>query len=112
VVMVDQEPIDAALAELAQRRSPLDDKAKILRAEVAQGQAEIDGELTTARAARSAEAAELPPALSERYEALRTRLKGTGAARLIGRRRPTPSSRATSAGASSSRPELIRARAC
>jgi predicted nucleic acid-binding Zn-ribbon protein len=86
VVMVDQEPIDAALAELAQRRSPLDDKAKILRAEVAQGQAEIDGELTTARAARSAEAAELPPALSERYEALRTRLKGTGAARLIGHR--------------------------
>jgi hypothetical protein len=86
VVMVDQEPIDAALAELVLRKAPLDDKAKILRAEVAEGQAEIDGELTTARAARAAEAAELPPALSERYEALRTRLKGTGAARLIGHR--------------------------
>jgi predicted nucleic acid-binding Zn-ribbon protein len=86
VVMVDQEPIDAALAELAQQRSPLDDKAKILRAEVAEGQAQIDGELTTARAARAAEAAEIPAALSERYEALRTRLKGTGAARLIGHR--------------------------
>jgi hypothetical protein len=86
VVMVDQEPIDAALAELVQQRSPIDDKAKVLRAEVAEGQDEIDGELTTARAARAAEAAELPAALSERYEALRARLKGTGAARLIGHR--------------------------
>jgi hypothetical protein len=86
VIMVDQEPIDAALAELVLRRSPIDDKAKSLRAEVAEGQAEIDGELATARAARSAEAAELPDALSERYEVLRARLRGTGAARLIGHR--------------------------
>ena len=86
VIMVDQEPIDAALTELAQRTSPLDERAKVLRAEVAEGQAEIDGELATARAERSAQAAELPAALSQRYEALRSRLKGTGAARLIGHR--------------------------
>jgi len=86
VIMVDQEPIDAALSELAQRKSPIADKAKVLRAEVAEDQAAIDAELATARAARSKEAAELPPALSERYESLRARLKGTGAARLIGHR--------------------------
>jgi hypothetical protein len=71
VAMVDQEPFDATLAALA------------LRAEVAQGQAEIDAELATATTARAAEAATLPAALAERYEALRTRLRGTGAARLI-----------------------------
>jgi predicted nucleic acid-binding Zn-ribbon protein len=86
VAMVDQEPIDAALAALAGRRAPTQEKADILRAEVAQGQAEIDAELKEARAARASEAALLPTALSDRYEVLRTRLKGTGAARLIGHR--------------------------
>ena len=86
VAMVDQEPIDTALAALAARKAPIAEKANILRAEVAQGQAEIDAELEAARAARAGEAAQLPPALSERYEALRARLKGTGAARLIGHR--------------------------
>jgi len=86
VAMVDQEPLDAALAALAGRKAPVEEKANLLRAEVAQGQAEIDGELEVARAARAAEAAQLPSALSDRYEVLRTRLKGTGAARLIGHR--------------------------
>ena len=86
VAMVDQEPIDAALAALAARTAPVEEKANVLRAEVAQGQAEIDAELATARAERAAEAAQLPAALADRYEALRARLKGTGAARLIGHR--------------------------
>jgi len=86
VAMVDQEPLDAALAALAGRKAPIEEKATVLRAEVAQGQAEIDGELKEARAARASEAAQLPSALSDRYELLRTRLKGTGAARLIGHR--------------------------
>ena len=86
VAMVDQEPIDAALAALAGKRAPIEEKANVLRAEVAQGQAEIDGELVAATAARATEAAQLPPALSERYEVLRARLKGTGAARLVGHR--------------------------
>ena len=86
VAMVDQEPIDAALAALAERREPIEAKAVVLRAEVAEGQREIDGELTVATAERATEAAQLPAALSERYEALRARLKGTGAARLIGHR--------------------------
>jgi predicted nucleic acid-binding Zn-ribbon protein len=83
VAMVDQEPFDATLAALAERRAPLESKAVALRTEVAEGEAEIDAELATATIARTAEAATLPAALAERYEALRSRLKGTGAARLI-----------------------------
>ena len=86
VAMVDQDPLDSALTALAGRKAPIEEKANILRAEVAQGQAEIDGELKRARAERDTEAAQLPAALSERYEVLRARLKGTGAARLIGHR--------------------------
>jgi predicted nucleic acid-binding Zn-ribbon protein len=86
VAMVDQEPIDAALAALAQRRAPIEEKATVLRAEVAAGQAEIDTELDEARAARADAATYIPAALAERYEMLRTRLKGTGAARLVGNR--------------------------
>ena len=86
VAMVDQEPIDAALASLATRTAPIEEKAGSLREEVAVGQAEIDAELATASASRAAEAALLPEALAARYEGLRTRLKGTGAARLIGHR--------------------------
>ncbi len=86
VAMVEQEPVDAALAALAARTTPVEEKVTILRSEVAQGRSEIDAELTTATAARAAEAAQLPAALADRYEALRTRLKGTGAARLVGHR--------------------------
>jgi predicted nucleic acid-binding Zn-ribbon protein len=86
VAMVDQEPIDAALASLATRSAPIEEKVNVLRGEVAVGQAEIDAELVTAAATRATEAALLPEALATRYESLRTRLKGTGAARLIGHR--------------------------
>jgi predicted nucleic acid-binding Zn-ribbon protein len=47
-------------------------------------QAEIDAELAAAVRKRAAEAEHLPSALSDRYEKLRARLRGTGAARLIG----------------------------
>jgi uncharacterized protein len=86
VAMVDQEPIDASLAALAARTAPVEEKVSALRSEVAHGQSEIDAELVTATAERAAEVAELPASLADRYEVLRTRLKGTGAARLIGHR--------------------------
>jgi predicted nucleic acid-binding Zn-ribbon protein len=86
VAMVDQEPIDAGLATLSLRRTPVQERVTALRAEVAQAQLEIDEELATATAARSAAAAQLPSALAERYDKLRIRMKGTGAARLIGHR--------------------------
>ncbi len=83
VAMLDQDPIDAELAGLDERAAPLSAQATELRASIAEQQHEIDAELSVATAARSAEAALLPAALSDRYETLRTRLKGTGAARLI-----------------------------
>src|SRR5581483_7901864 len=86
VAMVDQEPFDAALAALADKRAPLEAEATRLRAEVAEASAAIETELAAAISARAHEAAEVPAALLERYEALSTRLKGVGVARLIGHR--------------------------
>jgi hypothetical protein len=86
VAMVDQEPIDAELAALAERSTPVVERVAVLEAEVAAGHAEIDAELATAIPARAAAVAEIPPALADRYEKIRQRMKGTGAARLIGHR--------------------------
>ena len=84
VAMLDQDPIDSELAALRERLDPLEVKAKELRAQVEQERLELDASIASAAGTRAAEAAQLPTALSDRYEALRTRLKGTGAARLIG----------------------------
>jgi uncharacterized protein len=83
VAMLDQDPIDAELAALGERRAPLEAQAEELRRQVATAAGEIDAELAAAGQARSAEAALLPTVLSDRYETLRARLKGTGAARLV-----------------------------
>jgi len=84
VAMLEQDPIDSELAGLRGRAEPLEAKAEELRRQVAEGQVEIDAALGEAIGSRAAEAALLPAALSDRYEALRARLKGTGAARLVG----------------------------
>jgi hypothetical protein len=86
VAMVDQEPFDAALAALADRRAPLEEDATRLRNEVAETSTEIETELAAAVSARASEAAEVPSALLDRYEALSKRLKGVGVARLVGHR--------------------------
>ena len=86
VAMVDQEPIDAALVALTARRVPIEERAVVLRAEVAEGQVEIDEQLAVAMAARAEEAALLPNDLAQRYETLRARMKGIAVARLIGHR--------------------------
>ncbi len=83
VAMLDQDPIDAELAALHERRAPLEAQADELRRQVAAESQEIEGQLIDAGRARAAEAALLPTALSDRYETLRARLKGTGAARLV-----------------------------
>jgi predicted nucleic acid-binding Zn-ribbon protein len=83
VAMLDQDPIDAELAVLDGRSAPLLAQAETIRGEMGEQQREIDAELAAAGAARTAEAAQVPTALADRYETLRTRLKGTGAARLI-----------------------------
>jgi uncharacterized protein len=84
VAMLEQDPIDAELAALRERIVPLEAQAAELGRQVAEGQVEIDGALREAIGSRATEAALLPRALSDRYEALRARLRGTGAARLVG----------------------------
>jgi predicted nucleic acid-binding Zn-ribbon protein len=83
VAMLDQDPIDAELAALAERMTPLAAQAGELRTSVAGEQAEIDAALAAAGTSRTEEAKAVPTALADRYETLRARLKGTGAARLI-----------------------------
>jgi uncharacterized protein len=84
VAMLEQDAVDAELAALRERAAPLEAQAEELRGQVARDQVEIDAALAEALAARATEAAQLPTALSDRYETLRARLRGTGAARLVG----------------------------
>jgi len=84
VAMLEQDPIDAELAALHERSAPLETQAAELRVAVAASEVEIDAALAEATGARSVEATLLPAALADRYETLRARLKGTGAARLVG----------------------------
>jgi hypothetical protein len=84
VAMLEQDPIDAELAALRERLTPLETEAVELRRQVAESRVEIDAALAEAIGSRAAAAAELPTALADRYETLRSHLKGTGAARLVG----------------------------
>jgi hypothetical protein len=81
--MLAQDPVDAELSALSGQMAPLQAQADELRAAVAEQVLQIDAEMAAAAGTRAAEAALLPTALSDRYETLRSRLKGTGAARLI-----------------------------
>ncbi len=83
VAMLDQDRVDTELAALRERMAPLEARADEIRAQVAGDGLEIDAELAAAVGSRVAEAALVPAALSDRYETLRARLRGTGAARLI-----------------------------
>ena len=83
VVMLDQDPVDAEIAAIRTRLEPLQGQAEELRGRVAAETREIDAAIAEAVGTRAAEAAQLPTGLADRYETLRTRLKGTGAARLL-----------------------------
>lgn len=82
-VIEEEEPLDAELAEFDRQLAGLDARAGIALAALAEGESEIDAEVASVRAERDAAAAGLPPALAERYEQLRARLGGIGAARLV-----------------------------
>lgn len=85
-VMEEQEPIDADLARLADERSQLEAAAASLRTAAAAAEAVVDTEIATLESSRGVEAARLPTDLGDRYEVLRGRLGGIGAARLVGNR--------------------------
>lgn len=85
-VMEEQEPVEADLARLADQRSQLETAADALRVAAAAADAVVAAELSTLEASRAVETARLPADLRERYDALRARLGGVGAARLVGNR--------------------------
>jgi len=84
--MEEQEPVDAELARLAGDRTRLETASGSLRAAVAAAEGVLAVELSTLESSRALEAARLPAALADRYELLRRRLGGIGAARLVGNR--------------------------
>ncbi|HEY1828917.1 MAG TPA: C4-type zinc ribbon domain-containing protein [Acidimicrobiales bacterium] len=86
VAMVEQEPIDAELAELSARQGPAEAEVARLRAAVAEQFDEIETELAAATAARADEVAHVPASLLERYDRVSRQVKGRGVARLVGHR--------------------------
>jgi predicted nucleic acid-binding Zn-ribbon protein len=85
-LMEDQEPVDAELDHLASDRARLDEAAASLSAALAVADAAADAELSTLAVTRGLRASEVPADLLTRYEAIRARLGGVGAARLVGNR--------------------------
>lgn len=83
-VMEVLEPLDAVLAEAEQQRRALDERASALRQSVTADEQSIDSDIAAANELRAPLAAQVPADLLERYEKLRTKLGGTGAARLVG----------------------------
>lgn len=81
-LMEETEPLDAALAVLGARHLELEAEAARLAGLIAEAEAAIASEEATDRQARATVAGQLPQALAERYEGLRSRLGGVGAARL------------------------------
>ncbi len=85
-IMEEQEPIDQALAGLMEERRRLEASANELRNALGAAEAVVDSELASTVARRAEQARRLPTDLADRYETLRQRLGGVGAARLVGSR--------------------------
>lgn len=85
-VMEELEPVDAALSVALVDAERLGAEVASLQAALGEAEAVIDAELASVTSARAAEAKALPTALADRYETLRARLGGIGAARLVGNR--------------------------
>lgn len=82
-VLEAREPVDAELARFDDRAGQLLAERSRLEAVIAERQAEIDVELATAADRRTEVAAGVDATLLARYEQLRSKLGGTGAARLV-----------------------------
>lgn len=85
-IMIEQEPIDAELARLADERAGLEESVVSLREALAEAEEVVVGELSRLEADRVPATSVLPGDLLDRYEGLRRRLGGVGAARLVGNR--------------------------
>lgn len=83
-VMEELEPLDADLGAIDAELARLSSEAGVLEAEITEREREIDGELETEGRRRAALQENVPSDLLSRYEQLRKKLGGTGAARLVG----------------------------
>ena len=85
-LLEEEEPLDAVLEEHRVAAAALDAEQERLRGAVAAVEQELRATIAQEEALRASSAAELPAELSERYEFLRSRKGGVGAARLVGDR--------------------------
>jgi hypothetical protein len=83
-LMEQIEPLDGELTALLGQRTALDEQAGALRAQIAEAEVEIEGELERVAAERAELAAGIDPALLAEYESLRPQLGGIAIARLVG----------------------------
>lgn len=79
-----QEPLDALVADADARDAALATEAEAHEAQVRHDEIAIEAEISALSAERDTLASGLPVELRTRYEALRQRLGGIGAARLVG----------------------------
>ena len=86
VLLEEQEPLDTQLGLDRARVASLDVEADRLSATIAESEAEIDAAIAAEDALRHQLAPGLPVDLAQRYEVLRSRLGGVGAAKLVGER--------------------------
>lgn len=85
-MMVEAEPLDAALDVTAGRRASIDEEAVDLTGRLAEAESGIDAELADLEGRRGPLVDSIEPDLVARYEKLRARLQGVGVARLDGTR--------------------------
>ena len=84
VLLEEQEPIDATLADHRVAAASLDAERIRLEGAVVENEEELRAAIAVAEAARAECATGLPEERAERYARLRAHLGGVGAARLVG----------------------------
>lgn len=82
-LLEELEPIEAELDVLAADRRPLEEEVANALAALGAAESVLDAEIQAERQARDSAASGLDPDLLARYEKLRQRLGGVGAARLV-----------------------------
>ncbi|MET0726981.1 MAG: C4-type zinc ribbon domain-containing protein [Acidimicrobiales bacterium] len=82
-LMEQIEPLDVDLLRLADDRAALDDRANALRAQIAEDEVAIDGQLATVQAERDDLVAGVEPELLAEYEQVRPHSGGVAIARLV-----------------------------
>jgi len=85
-LLEEEEPLDSLLADHRATAAALTDDVARLRAAIAAAEREIGASIVTEEALRVESASRLPEELAARYERVRARLGGVGAARLVGDR--------------------------